>query len=75
MKQILQHLQTGAMELAEVPSRSLISIVTERILVEFGKAYWIAKAPQQPRRHRWFGGEPANCAEQAQPVTKNSMRG
>ena len=51
MKQIFQHLQTGAMELAEVPcpqagrgqlvifpTRSLISIVTERILVEFGKA-------------------------------------
>ncbi|MDZ4345051.1 MAG: hypothetical protein U1E51_21730 [Candidatus Binatia bacterium] len=51
MKQILQNLKTGVMELAEVPcprlgagrllsrtTRSLISAGTERMLIEFGKA-------------------------------------
>lgn len=65
MKQILQSLKTGATEVAEVPcpavkqgqllirsSRTLVSAGTERMLVEFGKAGWIAKARQQPDKVR-----------------------
>ncbi|MFW5870544.1 MAG: bi-domain-containing oxidoreductase, partial [Candidatus Sumerlaeota bacterium] len=61
MKQILQHLRSGKMELAELPcprpgrgqilirSRaSLISAGTERMLVEFSQANLIQKARQQP---------------------------
>ncbi len=61
MKQILQHLKTGVMELADVPCpqvghgqvliqtrTSLISAGTERMLVEFSKANLIQKARQQP---------------------------
>lgn len=61
MKQILQSLKTGHIELAEVPvpgvkagalliktSRSLISLGTERMLLNFGKAGWVDKARQQP---------------------------
>lgn len=61
MKQILQSLKTGNIELAKVPvpkvkpntlliktSRSLISLGTERMLLNFGKAGWIDKARQQP---------------------------
>lgn len=63
MKQVLQHLRTGVMELAELPcpkpgrgqiliqSRaSLISAGTERMLVEFSQANLIQKARQQPDR-------------------------
>ncbi|MFZ2654918.1 MAG: bi-domain-containing oxidoreductase [Victivallales bacterium] len=61
MKQILQHLKTGQMELADVPCpqvgsgqvliqtrASLISAGTERMLVEFSKANLLQKARQQP---------------------------
>ncbi len=61
MKQILQSLRTGTTEVAEIPcptvrrgqvlirsSRTLVSVGTERMLVEFGKAGWIEKARQQP---------------------------
>ena len=61
MKQILQSLETGAAEIAEVPCpkvvpgqllirshRSLISTGTERMLINFGKANLITKARQQP---------------------------
>ena len=61
MKQILQHLKTGRIEVAEVPcpsvsrgqilirtSRSLISAGTERMLIEFGKGNLIQKARSQP---------------------------
>ena len=63
MKQILQHLRTGQMELAELPCpqvgrgqlliqtcASLISAGTERMLVEFSQANLIQKARQQPER-------------------------
>lgn len=63
MKQILQHLGTGATEVADVPaprvapgqllirtSRTLISAGTERMLLDFGKANPIAKARQQPEK-------------------------
>ncbi len=61
MKQILQHLRSGEMELAEVPcpsvgrgtvliqtARSLISAGTERMLVEFSKGNLLQKARSQP---------------------------
>jgi predicted dehydrogenase/threonine dehydrogenase-like Zn-dependent dehydrogenase len=65
VKQLLQDLRIGKVELAEVPrplvqnghlliatERSLISTGTERTLVEFGKAGWIDKARQQPDKVR-----------------------
>lgn len=61
MKQIIQDLKSGATILEEVPTpqvregcvliqttRSLVSLGTERMLVEFGKANLISKARQQP---------------------------
>lgn len=63
MKQILQSFKSGQTELAEVPvpmvskgkllihtTHSLVSIGTERMLVEFGKSNLISKALQQPER-------------------------
>jgi predicted dehydrogenase/threonine dehydrogenase-like Zn-dependent dehydrogenase len=65
VKQILQSLKSGATEVADVPcpsvrpgqllirtTRTLVSVGTERMLVEFGKAGWIAKARQQPDKVR-----------------------
>ena len=61
MKQVLQHLRTGEMELADLPCpqvghgqlliqtrASLISAGTERMLVEFSQANLVRKAGQQP---------------------------
>jgi len=61
MKQIIQDLKKGSTLLEEVPAplvkpgsllirttRSLVSLGTERMLVEFGKAGFIDKARQQP---------------------------
>jgi len=61
MKQILQSFKTGDTILEEIPApqirkghllirttRSLVSLGTERMLVEFGKANLISKARQQP---------------------------
>ena len=61
MKQIIQDLKKGNTILEEVPvpqvksghvliktTRSLVSLGTERMLVEFGKANFIQKAKQQP---------------------------
>jgi len=61
MKQIIQSFKTGATILEEVPApqvkpgqvlikttKSLVSLGTERMLVEFGKASLIQKARQQP---------------------------
>ena len=65
MKQILQSLKTGAIEVADLPAlragtgqvvlhtrRTLVSAGTERMLVEFGKANLIDKARQQPDKVR-----------------------
>jgi predicted dehydrogenase/threonine dehydrogenase-like Zn-dependent dehydrogenase len=65
VKQILQSLKTGVTEVAEVPcpsvragdvlirtSRSLVSVGTERMLVEFGRAGLVDKARQQPDKVR-----------------------
>ncbi len=61
MKQLTQNLKTGQTTLVEVPAprvnhgavliqtrRSLVSLGTERMLVEFGRANWLDKARQQP---------------------------
>ena len=61
MKQIIQDLKNGATILEDVPAPeikkghiliqstySLVSVGTERMLVDFGKAGWIAKARSQP---------------------------
>lgn len=63
MKQIIQSFKTGETILEDIPAplvrkgtvliqttRSLVSLGTERMLVEFGKAGLIAKARQQPER-------------------------
>ena len=65
MKQILQSLKTGMVELADIPCpkagpgqllirtrSSLISAGTERMLVDFGKANLLDKARQQPDKVR-----------------------
>ena len=61
MKQVLQHLGTGETMLVDVPCpsvgqgellletrASLVSLGTEKMLVDFGKSGWIAKARSQP---------------------------
>lgn len=65
MRQILQDLSTGQIQVAEVPrpgiqqgqllvetSKSLISAGTERMLLEFGRSGLIGKAKQQPDKVR-----------------------
>jgi NADPH:quinone reductase-like Zn-dependent oxidoreductase len=65
MKQILQNLKTGVVEVPEVPapgllagealvrtSATLISAGTERMLLEFGKGNWLQKARQHPDKVR-----------------------
>ena len=63
MKQIIQSLKTGTIELVEAPcpavqagqllictSQTLISAGTERMLVDFGRANWVDKARLQPEK-------------------------
>lgn len=63
MKQIIQDLKSGETILEDVPApmvrrgavlirthRSLVSLGTERMLVEFGKASYLEKARQQPEK-------------------------
>jgi predicted dehydrogenase/threonine dehydrogenase-like Zn-dependent dehydrogenase len=65
MKQVLQSLRTGVVEVPDVPCpaprrgevlirtrATLLSSGTERMLLEFGKANWIEKARQQPDKVR-----------------------
>lgn len=65
MKQVIQNLKNGKIEVADVPaphvgrgklliqsSKTLISAGTERMLVEFGEANWLNKARQQPDKVR-----------------------
>lgn len=65
MKQLTQNLKTGQTTLVEVPApqvrpgavlirtrRSLVSLGTERMLVEFGRANLLDKARQQPDKVR-----------------------
>jgi predicted dehydrogenase/threonine dehydrogenase-like Zn-dependent dehydrogenase len=61
MKQVLQNIANGETQLVEVPcpqskdgqlllstTRSLVSVGTERMLIDFGKSSWIEKARSQP---------------------------
>lgn len=63
MKQLIQNLKTGQTSLEEVPvpalrfntiliqaTHSLISLGTEKMLVDFGKASYLSKARQQPEK-------------------------
>lgn len=65
MKQVVQNLKTGAVEILEVPTPqrserglsikttvSLISAGTERMMIDFGRGNWIQKARQQPDKVR-----------------------
>lgn len=65
MRQVFQSLSTGDVELLEVPTpalrpghvlirtrRSIVSVGTERMLVEFGRAGLLEKARQQPDKVR-----------------------
>ncbi len=65
MKQILQDLRHGDTLLCEVPSPcdvrgalriesecSLVSLGTERMLIDFGRGSWLSKARQQPEKVR-----------------------
>ena len=63
MKQVLQDLRKGSLSVVDIPvpshgnseyliksSKSLISIGTERMLIEFGNANYLQKALQQPEK-------------------------
>ncbi len=63
MKKILQNIVNGDIQLVDIPcpqpksgeilintTKSLVSIGTERMLVEFGKSGWIQKARSQPEK-------------------------
>jgi predicted dehydrogenase len=65
LRQLIQHLGSGHTELFDVPApgprrgrllvraqRSLVSLGTERMLVEFGRGGWLSKARQQPEKFR-----------------------
>ena len=65
MKQIIQNLKTGDTVLEEVPTpqiksrsvlikttRSLVSLGTEKMLVDFGKSNYIEKVKQQPEKFK-----------------------
>jgi len=65
LRQLIQHLGSGCTELFAVPApgprrgrllvrahRSLVSLGTERMLVEFGRGGWLSKARQQPEKFR-----------------------
>jgi NADPH:quinone reductase-like Zn-dependent oxidoreductase len=65
MRQILQHLKTGELEVADIPApqpgfgevliqshATLISPGTERMLVEFSRANLLSKARQKPEKVR-----------------------
>lgn len=61
MKQVLQNISNGETQLVDIPcpqaktgelliatKKTLVSVGTERMLVDFGKANWIEKARSQP---------------------------
>ena len=65
MRQLIQHLGSGRTEVIDVPAPgprrgrllvratcSLVSLGTERMLVEFGRGGWLSKARQQPEKFR-----------------------
>jgi predicted dehydrogenase len=65
LRQLIQHLGSGRTDLISVPApgprrgrllvraqASLVSLGTERMLVEFGRGGWLSKARQQPEKFR-----------------------
>lgn len=65
MKQVLQNISNGETQLVEIPcpqsksgelliatKKTLVSVGTERMLIDFGKANWIEKARSQPDKVR-----------------------
>ncbi|MDX2369611.1 MAG: bi-domain-containing oxidoreductase [Colwellia sp.] len=70
MKQILQNIANGETQLVEVPcpqskngqllistTKSLVSVGTERMLIDFGKSSWIQKARSQPDKVKMVIGK------------------
>ena len=70
MKQILQNIASGETQLVEVPcpqnksgqllistTKSLISVGTERMLIDFGTSGWIQKARSQPDKVKMVLGK------------------
>jgi predicted dehydrogenase/threonine dehydrogenase-like Zn-dependent dehydrogenase len=70
MKQILQNLANGETQLVEVPcpqvkngqllistTKSLVSVGTERMLIDFGKSGWVEKARSQPDKVKMVLGK------------------
>jgi predicted dehydrogenase/threonine dehydrogenase-like Zn-dependent dehydrogenase len=70
MKQILQNIANGETQLVEVPcpqnkagqllisvTKSLVSVGTERMLIDFGKSNWIQKARSQPDKVKMVLGK------------------
>jgi len=70
MKQILQNIANGETQLVEVPcpqgkngqllistTKSLVSVGTERMLIDFGKSGWIQKARSQPDKVKMVIGK------------------
>ena len=70
MKQILQNIANGETQLVEVPcpqnktgqllistTKTLVSVGTERMLIDFGKSSWIQKARSQPDKVKMVLGK------------------
>lgn len=70
MKQILQNIANGETQLVDVPcpqnkngqllistTKSLVSVGTERMLIDFGKSGWIQKARSQPDKVKMVLGK------------------
>ncbi len=70
MKQILQNISNGETSLVDVPcpqtkkgqvlittKKSLVSVGTERMLIDFGKSSWIQKARSQPDKVKMVLGK------------------
>lgn len=70
MKQILQNIANGETQLVDVPcpqnqngqllistTQSLVSVGTERMLIDFGKSGWIQKARSQPDKVKMVLGK------------------
>jgi predicted dehydrogenase/threonine dehydrogenase-like Zn-dependent dehydrogenase len=70
MRQILQNIANGETQLVEIPcpqvkvgqllittATTLISVGTERMLIDFGKASWVSKARSQPDKVKMVLGK------------------
>ena len=87
MKQILQNLSNGDINIAEIPcpkvtrgnllivsSNSLVSAGTERMLIEFGKANMLDKARQQPDKVKMVLDKVKNAAANYEGENVNSFK-